>query len=100
MEGSKFAQKETILESNLDVESWRLELERVLPQLKVVVKTGNQNLSNNYVCCYTAKRTHNIWHGIYVILIFRFKRLEGTLGTNEKIQGHDSERNVWNKRTT
>jgi hypothetical protein len=46
MEGSKFAQKETILESNLDVESWRLELERVLPQLKVVVKTGNQNLSN------------------------------------------------------
>jgi len=42
------------LESNLDVESWRLELERVLPQLKVVVKTG-KNVDFLYYAFYKNK---------------------------------------------
>jgi hypothetical protein len=29
-----------MLKSDVDVEAWRLELERVLPQLKITVKTG------------------------------------------------------------
>ena len=32
---------EKILESNVDAEEWKLELERVLPQLKVTVQAGN-----------------------------------------------------------
>ena len=32
---------ENILESKTDTEEWKLELERVLPQLKVTVKTGD-----------------------------------------------------------
>lgn len=36
--------QEDILESNINTEEWRLELERVLPMLKVTVKSGN--------CCY------------------------------------------------
>lgn len=31
---------EEILESNTNSEEWRLELERVLPLLKVAIKTG------------------------------------------------------------
>lgn len=32
---------EEILESTTTSEDWQLELERVLPQLKVTIKTGN-----------------------------------------------------------
>lgn len=44
-------QKETyklddILESKTNREEWQLELERVLPQLKVTIKTGTDCLVN------------------------------------------------------
>ncbi|KAF4522882.1 hypothetical protein B566_EDAN012936 [Ephemera danica] len=37
------SQKENILESKTDLESWKLELERVLPQLKVTVKADTRD---------------------------------------------------------
>lgn len=36
-----------ILESKTNREEWQLELERVLPQLKVTIKTGTKRLNKN-----------------------------------------------------
>lgn len=37
-----------ILESKVDVAEWNLEVERVLPQLKVTIKTDNKVLSQHH----------------------------------------------------
>lgn len=38
---------EEILESTTDVEQWRLEVERVAPQLKVTVRMDNRDWRNH-----------------------------------------------------
>jgi hypothetical protein len=46
-----FQKPDDILESTTDTEGWKLELERVLPQLKVTIKTGMELfLTQNFAC--------------------------------------------------
>lgn len=46
------SKQEEILESTVDAAEWNLEVERVLPQLKVTIRTDNKvgNLANIFVC--------------------------------------------------
>ncbi|KAF5308885.1 hypothetical protein FQR65_LT00585 [Abscondita terminalis] len=49
LNGSKTLQKpEMELGGNVDVESWKLELERVLPHLKVVIKNDNRDWRSHF----------------------------------------------------
>ncbi|XP_043546165.1 intraflagellar transport protein 57 homolog isoform X2 [Chiloscyllium punctatum] len=43
MEGSESTKPEEILESTTDAAEWNLEVERVLPQLKVTIRTDNKD---------------------------------------------------------
>jgi len=36
-----------MLKSDTDTEAWRLEVERVLPQLKITVKTGTKIIKHD-----------------------------------------------------
>ncbi|KAM6954684.1 intraflagellar transport protein 57 homolog [Aplochiton taeniatus] len=42
-EGELSSKPDVILESNVDVAAWNLEVERVLPQLKVTIRTDNKD---------------------------------------------------------
>lgn len=90
MEGSDFAKKQNILESNLDVESWRLELERVLPQLKVVVKTGIYIiLIKNHISIFLALLDSRDWR-VHLEQMKKYKdtivkEMSGTKGQLESL---------------
>lgn len=43
------AKQEEILQSTTDAAEWNLEVERVLPQLKVTVRTDNKVCENGFV---------------------------------------------------
>lgn len=43
---------EEILQSTTDAVEWNLEVERVLPQLKVTVRTDNKVCENGFVCVH------------------------------------------------
>ncbi|NWV82209.1 IFT57 protein, partial [Dasyornis broadbenti] len=44
------AKREEILQSTTDAAEWNLEVERVLPQLKVTVRTDNKVWKNGFTC--------------------------------------------------
>lgn len=46
------AKQEEILQSTTDVAEWNLEVERVLPQLKVTVRTDNKVWKNGFACVH------------------------------------------------
>ncbi|NWS79509.1 IFT57 protein, partial [Toxostoma redivivum] len=46
------AKQEEILQSTTDAAEWNLEVERVLPQLKVTVRTDNKVWKNGFVCVH------------------------------------------------
>ncbi|NXM33652.1 IFT57 protein, partial [Oxyruncus cristatus] len=46
------AKQEEILQSTTDAAEWNLEVERVLPQLKVTVRTDNKVPENGFVCVH------------------------------------------------
>jgi estrogen-related receptor beta like 1 len=46
---------EEVMESNTNVEEWRLEVERVLPHLKVTVRNGEQ--ARRYLPAFLLKDT-------------------------------------------
>ncbi|NXW34160.1 IFT57 protein, partial [Phaetusa simplex] len=47
------AKHEEILQSTIDAAEWNLEVERVLPQLKVTVRTDNKVCQNGFACVHT-----------------------------------------------
>ncbi|NXD54233.1 IFT57 protein, partial [Corvus moneduloides] len=46
------AKQEEILQSTTDAAEWNLEVERVLPQLKVTVRTDNKVWKNGFACVH------------------------------------------------
>ncbi|NXU27861.1 IFT57 protein, partial [Thalassarche chlororhynchos] len=46
------AKQEEILQSTTDAAEWNLEVERVLPQLKVTVRTDNKVCENGFACVH------------------------------------------------
>ncbi|NWW37157.1 IFT57 protein, partial [Panurus biarmicus] len=46
------AKQEEILQSTTDAAEWNLEVERVLPQLKVTVRTDNKVWKNRFACVH------------------------------------------------
>lgn len=46
------AKQEEILQSTIDAAEWNLEVERVLPQLKVTVRTDNKVCKNSFACVH------------------------------------------------
>lgn len=46
------AKQEEILHSTTDAAEWNLEVERVLPQLKVTVRTDNKVWKSGFVCVH------------------------------------------------
>ncbi|NXC77079.1 IFT57 protein, partial [Anhinga anhinga] len=46
------AKQEEILQSTTDAAEWNLEVERVLPQLKVTVRTDNKVWENGFACVH------------------------------------------------
>lgn len=46
------AKQEEILQSTTDAAEWNLEVERVLPQLKVTVRTDNKVQKNGFACVH------------------------------------------------
>ncbi|NWR97868.1 IFT57 protein, partial [Motacilla alba] len=46
------AKQEEILQSTTDAAEWNLEVERVLPQLKVTVRTDNKVRKNGFACVH------------------------------------------------
>ncbi|NXC99137.1 IFT57 protein, partial [Certhia brachydactyla] len=46
------AKQEEILQSTTDAAEWNLEVERVLPQLKVTVRTDNKVWKNGFACIH------------------------------------------------
>ncbi|NWR31188.1 IFT57 protein, partial [Tachuris rubrigastra] len=46
------SKQEEILQSTTDAAEWNLEVERVLPQLKVTVRTDNKVPENGFVCVH------------------------------------------------
>lgn len=46
------AKHEEILQSTIDAAEWNLEVERVLPQLKVTVRTDNKVCGNGFACVH------------------------------------------------
>ncbi|NXQ53424.1 IFT57 protein, partial [Anthoscopus minutus] len=49
---SDTAKQEDILQSTTDAAEWNLEVERVLPQLKVTVRTDNKVWEDRFACVY------------------------------------------------
>ncbi|NXP64059.1 IFT57 protein, partial [Chloropsis cyanopogon] len=49
---SDTAKQEEILQSTTDAAEWNLEVERVLPQLKVTVRTDNKVWKNGFACVH------------------------------------------------
>ncbi|NXA68209.1 IFT57 protein, partial [Mohoua ochrocephala] len=55
------AKQEEILQSTTDAAEWNLEVERVLPQLKVTVRTDNKVWKNGFACVHVGylDKLHN-----------------------------------------
>ncbi|NXF04059.1 IFT57 protein, partial [Smithornis capensis] len=51
------AKQEEILQSTTDAAKWNLEVERVLPQLKVTVRTDNKVCENGFACVHMVFKT-------------------------------------------
>ncbi|NWH37985.1 IFT57 protein, partial [Chloropsis hardwickii] len=58
---SDTAKQEEILQSTTDAAEWNLEVERVLPQLKVTVRTDNKVWKNGFACVHVGylDKLHN-----------------------------------------
>lgn len=95
---SETQKPDNILESNTNRDEWQLELEKVLPRLKVTVKTGIKYF-------YSTKSTILFKYYLltkcvcicYCNLLYRFKRLESTSRANETTACKYCDRSKWYK---
>jgi hypothetical protein len=78
-----------VLESNADAEAWRMEVERVIPRLKLAMKAGSKKFlncrPNTILSCFNLKIfIFKIWSNINVEN-FRFTRLAFAIGNSQQL---------------